>query len=176
MLPDPLHPAVVHFPIVLTFLLPIVIAAAMWAIRKGAKPARAWAVPVAFSLGLAASAWAAVETGEGQEDRVENIVPGAAMDSHEDAANLFLKLSAGLALIAAAGLIPRVVGRSARLGAAAGAVGLIFVGIQVGRSGGDLVYVHGAASAYSHVKPTDPARRVSQSLNLEGARRDHQHE
>ena len=46
MLPDPLHPAVVHFPIVLMVLLPFVAASALWAIRRGARPVRAWAVPV----------------------------------------------------------------------------------------------------------------------------------
>ena len=50
MLPNPLHPAVVHFPMVFAVLLPISAALAMWAIQRGTKPLRAWAVPVAFAL------------------------------------------------------------------------------------------------------------------------------
>ena len=38
MLPDPLHPAVVHFPIVLVFLVPIAAVLAVWVIRRGAFP------------------------------------------------------------------------------------------------------------------------------------------
>ena len=34
MLPDPLHPAVVHFPIVLTFLLPLAALGALWRARR----------------------------------------------------------------------------------------------------------------------------------------------
>ena len=64
MLPNPLHPAVVHFPLVLAFLLPIFAIGAIWAIGRGARPRRAWSIPLAVALSLAASAWAAVETGE----------------------------------------------------------------------------------------------------------------
>ena len=64
MLPDPLHPAVVHFPIVLAVLAPIFAAGALWAIRRGGRPSHAWGVAtIVFAL-LAASSWVAVETGE----------------------------------------------------------------------------------------------------------------
>lgn len=36
MLPNPLHPSIVHFPVVLAFLLPLFAAGALWAIRLGA--------------------------------------------------------------------------------------------------------------------------------------------
>ena len=154
MLPNPLHPAIVHFPIVLVFLLPIFAIGALWAIRRGSAVRRAWAIPVAFSAALALSAWAAVQTGESQGDKVEDIVPGNAMDKHEDAAELFLKLSGVLVLVTAAGFAPGVIGRSARIVAAAGAVAMVAVGANVGHSGGELVYVHGAASAYAQPNAT----------------------
>lgn len=149
MLPNPLHPAVVHFPVVLAFLLPISALWALWAIRRGAAPLRAWVVPLALSAALALSAWVAVETGEQQEDRVEQVVPGSALDTHEDAAGLFLTLSGVLVLVVGAGLAPGVVGRSARVLATAGALGLVAAAAQVGHSGGELVYRYGAASAYT---------------------------
>ncbi|HEY9480081.1 MAG TPA: hypothetical protein VIP79_08315, partial [Gemmatimonadaceae bacterium] len=93
MLPDPLHPAIVHFPIVLAFLLPIFSLGALWAIRRGARFRRAWLVPVALAAALALSSWVAVQTGDSQEDRIENIVPNQSLDAHEDAAELFLTLS-----------------------------------------------------------------------------------
>ena len=54
MLPEPLHPAIVHFPIVLTFLAPLAAGAALWAGRRGVRPSRASTVPfVALALALA---------------------------------------------------------------------------------------------------------------------------
>lgn len=148
MLPDPLHPAVVHFPVVLAFLLPIFAAGALWAIRKGARPVRAWAIPLAIAAALSLSTWVAVETGEAQEERVENVVADRPLDTHEDAAELFLTLSGVLVVIAAVGLARGAVGRVARVAATAGAVALVAVAARVGHSGGELVYRYGAASAY----------------------------
>lgn len=148
MLPDPLHPAVVHFPVVLAFLLPIFAAGALWAIRRGARPLRAWAIPLAVAAALSLSSWVAVETGEAQQDRVANVVADRPLDTHEDAAELFLTLSGVLLLVTAAGLARGVVGRTARIAATAGAVALIAVAARVGHTGGELVYRYGAASAY----------------------------
>ena len=149
----PLHPLVVHFPIVLVTLLPISIAIALWIIRKGATPRRVWSVPVALAAALALSAWVATQTGESQEDRVERVVSKGALHGHEESAERFLVLSGVLALVAAAGLAPGTVGRAARLVTAAGAVGIVVAGAQVGHSGGLLVYRHGAASAYTDLVP-----------------------
>jgi uncharacterized membrane protein len=149
MLPNPLHPAIVHFPIVLAFLLPLSAFGAFWAIRRGAAPKRAWAAPLAISAALALSSWVAVETGEGEEEKVEQIVPHRALDTHEDAAELFLTLSGVLVLITGVGLAPGAVGRAGRAVATIGAVGLVAIAARVGHSGGALVYQYGAASAYT---------------------------
>lgn len=146
----PLHPLIVHFPIVLTFLLPISILAALWAIRKGTTPRRAWSVPLAFAAALAASAYVATETGESQEDRVEQVLPEeGALHGHEEAAERFLVLSGVLFVVSVVGLAPRSIGQAARIVTAVGAVGLIAAAAQVGHSGGTLVYRDGAASAYT---------------------------
>lgn len=149
MLPQPLHPAIVHFPIVFAFLLPLVAAGALWTIRRGARATRAWSVPLALSAGLALSSWVAVQTGEAQEDRVEPVVAESAFESHEEAAEVFLAASAVLVLIAAAGLAPGFIGRSARVASTVGAVALLVGAARVGHSGGQLVYQHGAATAYT---------------------------
>ena len=149
----PLHPLVVHFPIVLAVLLPIFALAALWAIRKGTTPGRAWTLPLAVAAALTVSAYVAGETGEREEDRVERVVTRGAVHSHEEAAERFLVLSGVLLLVAAVGLVPRTLGEAARVLTAVGAVGLLAAGVQVGHSGGELVYRHGAASAY-----TDGAR------------------
>src|SRR5690606_7895092 len=109
----------------------------------------AWALPVAVAAALTLSAWVAIETGEREEDRVEQVVGDAAIHGHEEAAERFLVLSGVLLVIAGVGLVPRTVGEAARLLTAVGALGLLAAGVQVGHSGGELVYRHGAASAYS---------------------------
>lgn len=156
MLGIPLHPLVVHFPIVLSVLLPISILVALWAIRKGTTPRRAWYIPLALSAALALSAFVATRTGENEEDRVERVIGERAIHGHEEAAERFLALSGVLLLVAAAGLLPRKFGQAARLATAAGALGMVAAGVQVGHSGGTLVYRDGAASAYTG--PADSAR------------------
>ncbi|CAN5825876.1 hypothetical protein BH11GEM1_BH11GEM1_08270 [soil metagenome] len=158
MLPNPLHPAVVHFPVVLAFLLPLFALGALWTIRRGTAPRRAWAVPVALSAALALSAWAAVQTGGAQEERVEKIVADQPLNTHEDAAELFLTLSGALLLVTAAGLAGGVVGRSARVLATGGATALVIMAINVGHSGGELVYRYGAASAYTEAGTPNAVR------------------
>ncbi len=148
MLPNPLHPALVHFPIVLMVLLPIAAVVALWAIRRGAQATRAWLVPTAVALALTLSAWVAVETGEDQEDRVERVVSEKVIDTHAEAAERFLLLSVAMAGLAAVGLLRNQAGSAARVVTVVAAAGLMFAGYQVGHTGGDLVYQHGAASAY----------------------------
>jgi uncharacterized membrane protein len=148
VLPNPLHPAVVHFPIVLAFLLPLFAIGALVAIRKGARPLRAWAIPLTIAAALSLSTWVAVETGETQGERVERVVADQPLDTHEEAAELFLTLSVALLGVATVGLVRGTIGRAARISATAGAVALMIVGARVGHSGGQLVYRYGAASAY----------------------------
>ncbi len=148
MLPNPLHPAVVHFPIVLAFLLPLFAIGALVAIRRGARPLRAWLLPVAMGAALTLSSWVAVQTGEAQDERVERVVAEQPLETHEEAAELFLTLSGVLLLVSATGLVRGVVGRAGRITATVGAVALVVAAAQVGHSGGELVYRHGAARAY----------------------------
>jgi hypothetical protein len=161
MIPNPLHPAIVHFPVVLAFLLPLFAAGALWAIRRGSRPLRAWAVPLAAAAALTLSAWAAVETGEAQEERVERVVADQPLDAHEDAAELFLTLSGVLLLVTGAGLVPGPVGRTARVLATAGAAALVVGAVRVGHTGGELVYRYGAARAYVPAAAASPADGVA---------------
>jgi uncharacterized membrane protein len=156
MLPDPLHPIVVHFPIVLVVLLPVFALGALLVIRRGAAPRPVWALPLAVTAALTLSAWVAIQTGEREEDRVERIVGEAALHTHEEAAERFLVLSAVLLVVTSVGLVGGTVGAAARLVTTAGSLGLVLAGIQVGGSGGDLVYRHGAASAYVQGATAEP--------------------
>ena len=59
MLPDPLHPAVVHFPIALAALIPLFAALTLLAIRMGRTSPHTWAVVVLMQALLVGSAWLA---------------------------------------------------------------------------------------------------------------------
>lgn len=149
MLPDPLHPMVVHFPIVLTVLLPGVAAASLWLIHRGLPPRRTWMVPVALAAAVTLSSWVAVETGEADEERVESVVPEAALATHEASAERFLVLSLGMLGVAGLGLVGGQWGLWARRVGLVTAVVLTAASYQVGHSGGSLVYHYGAGAAYS---------------------------
>jgi uncharacterized membrane protein len=157
MLPSPLHPAIVHFPIVFSVLLPLAALAALWAIRKGAAPVRGWAFPLALAVGLTGSAWVALRTGEAEEERVEAYVPETAIHDHEEAAERFLLIAGVVMLIAGAGLLRGTAGSAARLVATAGTAVVLLAGVQVGRAGGELVYEHGAAQAYAGAAAPSPS-------------------
>jgi uncharacterized membrane protein len=149
MLPDPLHPAVVHLPIALAVLMPLLAAAAAFAIARGLLPARAWLVVAVLQLLLVGSAWTAVETGENEEERVERIVAEQHIEAHEEAADRFLIVAGVAALLLAAGLLPDRLGRAGRVIGTLASLAVLAAAVSVGHSGGELVYRHGAASAYT---------------------------
>ena len=164
----PLHPVVVHFPIVLAVLLPISAAWALWAIRKGTTPRRAWSVPTAAAIALALSALVAVKTGEAQDERVERVVAEQPLESHEEAAETFLAVSSALALLVALGLVRGRAGGVMRMAGTVGALGLVALAVQVGHSGGKLVDQYGAASAYTGARTpsSSDSTRVSEFSSL----------
>lgn len=149
MLPDPLHPAIVHLPIALTLLLPIFTFGALVAVRRGARLRIAWGLVVLVALALAVSARVAVFTGAQQEERVERIVPELALETHEERAETFALASLVVAAVAGLGLLESRAGGVARALMVAGALALLAGAVAVGQSGGELVYRHGAALAYA---------------------------
>ncbi len=133
----------------LAFLLPIAALGAIWAIRRRVLPRRAWSVPLGVAAALAVSAWAAVETGEAQDERVERVVAEQPLSAHEQMAETFLTASGVLVLVAAVGLIGGIAGRTARITTTVGSLALLALAARVGHSGGQLVYKYGAAAAYT---------------------------
>jgi uncharacterized membrane protein len=148
MIPDPLHPAVVHLPIALAVLIPGLAILGILLIQKKLLPARSWGLIVLLQALLVGSGWLALETGEEQEDRVERVVAERHIEAHEEAAERFLVIAALGLVASAAGLLPGRVGGPGRIVAALATLGVLAAGVSVGHSGGELVYKHGAASAY----------------------------
>lgn len=152
LIPNPLHPAVVHLPVAFAVILPVFALGALWFIRRGARARTAWGITVAMASALVASAWVALQTGEQQEERVEDVVSEASMHQHEEAADLFLAVSAGVLVLAAGGFVGGRIGKVSRVVATAGTFAILGAGWNVGHTGGMLVYRDGAGSAYAGSK------------------------
>ena len=147
----PLHPAVVHVPVGLAFVIPLVAAGLPLAFFRGLLPRAAWAVLVGLQLVLVGGGLVAIRTGEAEEERVEKVVAEAHIEEHEEAGKLFVGGAAAVLVVAIALLFVKK--DSARaLGAAvvtALSLGVTFLAYRAGEEGGELVYEHGAASAYA---------------------------
>jgi uncharacterized membrane protein len=148
LLPEPLHPAVVHLPVALAVVTPLFAALAAWAIARWGLGRQAWLGVVLLNALLFGSALLALETGEAEEERVERVVAERFIEEHEEAAERFLWLAGIAAAVSVAGLLGTRVGRSARVASVVVSAVALAAAVAVGHSGGELVYVHGAANAY----------------------------
>ncbi|MBI3204036.1 MAG: hypothetical protein HYZ29_21035 [Myxococcales bacterium] len=147
----PLHPVIVHIPVALAVLMPLIAGGLLLATWRKWLPARAWAMALALQAVLAIGGFAAMNTGEREEDRVEKVVPEAALEAHEDAGKRFMiGAIAVLALAAVPMFLRRDSLKVAAMGAAtAGTLAVVALGYDVGHKGGKLVYVEGATKAYT---------------------------
>jgi uncharacterized membrane protein len=95
---DHLHPAVVHVPVGLAVVLPLIAAGLAFARWRGWLRPRSWTVLVALQAMVLAGALVAVETGEALEEHGERIAGERAVELHEEWAEVFAG-AAGLALL-----------------------------------------------------------------------------
>ncbi len=143
----PLHPIAVHFPIVLGSLLPL-LALLLWgAIKKDVLPQRVWVLVIIMALAYGASAIVAVELGEKDEDKVEEIVSEKVIEEHEEAAEMIPWIAGTLLLVSLAGLVKKN-SHSLRLGMAVLSLVALLPLVEAGHTGGELVYQYGAANAH----------------------------
>ncbi len=147
------HPKVVHLPMALAVLMPLISGGLFVAIWRGWLQPRSWVIAVALQAILVGSSFVALETGEDEEDRVESIVDERHIHEHEEAAEAFAWTGVGaLALVLlAAGMAMRGAGAVATgsgLLAVLAAVVVLVLGLRVGSAGGSLVYEHNAGAAY----------------------------
>lgn len=149
LLPEPLHAAVVHLPVALAVLLPLAAVIALIALSRGAAPRPTWGVVVLMAALLVGSGLVAKETGEDGEERVERIVPEAALEAHEEAADRFVVIGVALLGLSLVGLRRDRLGSGARAAATLGTLAVLAAGWSVGHAGGELVYRYGAGAAYT---------------------------
>lgn len=156
----PLHPALVHLPLGLALVLPVLAIGFSWAFWKGSIPPRAWLALVLLQAVLLGAGLVALRTGLHEEDRVESVVPKTALERHESRAEQFLWI-AGLTL-ATATMVSAVrrpgVARAFTVATMVCSFLTAAAALRVGHAGGQLVYVHNAAAAYlSDSKSRSPA-------------------
>lgn len=149
----PLHPALVHLPLGLAFVIPFLAIGFAWALWRERIRPRAWGVIVALQALLLGAGLIAMNTGEREEDRVERVVPEAALEQHEEYAEQFV-WATGVTLVLA-GLVlafrKRSITRALTVAAVAGTVIVAVGAVRVGHAGGRLVYAHNAGAAYASV-------------------------
>ena len=169
----PLHPALVHLPLGLAFILPILVVAfavMLWIqyLRRAraevptrveevvsvspTRPGpRGWLAIVLLQAMLVGAGLVAMNTGAREEDRVEGVVPERAIEQHEEYAEEFV-WAAGLTLgLATLVLVFRRQPAALALVSATAIASVVVaaLAIRVGRAGGELVYVHNAGAAYT---------------------------
>lgn len=145
------HPKVVHLPMALGVLMPLIAAGLVLAWWRNWLPARAWLIAAGLQVVLVTSGIAALRSGEVEEERVERVVAEPLIARHEEAAEGFVWGSgAVLALmLVAAALGQRRGGLPVAALATVGTFVVLGLGYRTGQAGGSLVYEHGAAQAYA---------------------------
>lgn len=147
----PLHPAIVHLPLGLAFVMPVLGVGFAWALWTGRIQRRSWTAIVALQGVLLGAGLVAMNTGEREEDRVEAVVPHVALEQHEALAEQFVWATGGTLLLAAVVLVfrrPTAV-RALATATVLGTVVVTASAVRVGHAGGQLVYTHNAGAAYS---------------------------
>ncbi len=146
----PLHPAIVHLPMGIVFLLPIVTIFMAFLRFQGFVGRPALILLTFLHLVLVGTSYAALETGEEEEHKVERVIAESVIEKHEEKAEAFMIgtvvvfiMSLSILLPVANTLTKPIIGVLL-----VGQLVLLALGYRVGHSGGELVYVHGAAQAY----------------------------
>ncbi len=165
----PLHPAIVHLPLGLAFIIPGLALAWAWALWTGRLRPRAWIAIVALQAVLLGAGVVAMNTGEREEDRVEAVVPEAAIETHEAYAEQFL-WAAGVTLALASFVLVFRHPAATRVLATATVAGTLVVAgaaLRVGHAGGQLVYVHNAGAAYVAAAGGAPGEATQKAVRKE---------
>lgn len=157
----PLHPALVHLPLGLAVVLPLVAAALTVAFFRGLLPRRAWALWVGLQLVLVVGALASMQTGDSDAEKIEGRVGEAPVEEHEESAERFTWAAAGVLVLGAAVFVLKRP-RAFAWGAAVTTVGTLLVaglGLLAGHAGGRLIYEHNAAAALQSSGPVGGTER-----------------
>jgi len=147
---EPLHPIIVHFPIALTFILPILILVFAFMIKTKKMSHLAWLVIIGLQVATTASGYIALETGEDEEHVVEKVLDKKLIQAHEESAEIFVGFTV-LALVLSIGIyfLRSELQFFSQLVICLVTLVSCYFAYATGHLGGELVYRHGAAQAYT---------------------------
>jgi uncharacterized membrane protein len=153
----PLHAIVVHFPLIITFILPVLILVFALMIRANRMNPVSWLVIVGLSMFVTGAGYFALETGETEEHRVKDIVAKKLVHEHEEAGEIFVGSTVLVLVVGIAAFFIRRENQF-QLQIAVLALSLLssYFAYQSGKLGGELVYAHGAAAAYKVNAEAEP--------------------
>lgn len=163
MFDSPFHPKIVHLPLGLAVVLPLVFLGLVVAIRAKWMAPRSWWMAVALAAVATVGGFAATQSGERDEKPVKAIVGRDLVHEHEEIGEKFaLAMAATLGLALAGGLVRRDGLRTGLQGAAVVAsLVACGLGVRAGQLGGELVYKHGAADAFREKAPVSPEEKAA---------------
>jgi uncharacterized membrane protein len=149
----PFHPFIVHFPVALTFILPILVVVFAFMIKFNKMTPKGWSVIIGLQLAVVVTGYISLETGETEEDRVEKVVSKKIIHEHEEAAEIFVGVSVILFVLSvAAFFIRKEISFLLKIGIAVLGILSCYLAYRTGHLGGELVYRYGAGSAYAEVE------------------------
>jgi uncharacterized membrane protein len=168
----PFHPIIVHFPLALTFVLPILILIFALMIKKNKMSHQAWLVIIGLQVLTSVTGYIALESGEEAEEVAERVVNKNVIHEHEERAEVFVGSTViALVISVAAFFLRKEIQFLVKLTVCLVSLVSCFFAYRTGESGGELVYRYGAASAYTQefeltgqdgILPT-PGQRTSDS-------------
>ena len=145
------HPKLVHLPMALGVLMPLLSAGLLLAWWRDWLPRRAWILAIGLQAILVGSGVLALRSGEAEEGLVERVVAEQLIEHHEAAAEAFVWASGGVLtlMVLASALRSRRKGLPTAAAVTLGTFLVLGLGYRTGKAGGELVYQHGAAQAYT---------------------------
>ncbi len=145
----PFHPVIVHFPIAITFILPILILTFAWMIKQNKMSQQAWLIIIGLQVLTTVTGYVAMETGEEAEEVAERVIEKKYIHQHEEKAEIFVGATVvALVLSIAAFFLRKEIQFFVKLAVCIVSILACFLVYRTGHSGGELVYEHGAAGAY----------------------------
>ena len=172
MKPELLHPAIVHLPLGVAIVLPVLGLLGLWLHFKrrdeSAVFARFWAGLMVCLIAASVGAFLAHETGEAGEHVIGKYMPEGAIELHEKYSKIFSALLYAASLVGALVFFLRgrlkgyaILTVTALCGAA------LFAGILTGNAGGELVYKHKAANYLGQDTGARPAKAKPEKSDKE---------
>ena len=147
------HAFTVHFPIALSFLMPVLCVVFALMIRARKLAPKGWLVIVGLQIFVTVMGYISLETGEIDEPAVEKVIEKSLIQEHEGAAEFFVGFTV-VTLMVSIGLffMNQEQQFNFQMGVMILSLVCCFLAYRTGKLGGALIYEHGAAQAFLKTK------------------------